>query len=164
MKKISFIGELIFLTVLEISAGFFLSRSDNFAVSIMDKSGGAGLFPTLILKFLMAVIGIRIVLILAIPENRKEDFVFLELFQGNRFFLLTMIIGYAVVVDLAGYLLSSTIFLLVTVNYFFYKVNGSFGSRKIILIRNVIIIAFAILLFLFFTRVLGAVLPTSRII
>lgn len=164
MRKTSFIGELIFLTLLEISAGYFLSMSGDFAVSMMDKSGGAGLFPAIVLKFLMVVIGIRIVLILAISENRKDEFVFLELFKGTRLFLLLTIIGYAIVVDFVGYMLSSIIFLLVTVNYFYYKVNGSFGNKKTIIVRNIIIIVFTILIFLFFTRILGAVLPTSRIL
>lgn len=152
-------GEVVFLLLLGGTLGYLYTLTGSFPVSIVDKSGGAALFPVMVIGFILFCITIRIGMILF--AAKREDFTIKELFQGNRLFFMAALCCYVILIPLIGYLLATLLFLAVTINGFVMKTRKEKGSSKEVLLRNLIIVAFVILITLFFTRVLGALLPTG---
>ena len=75
-------GELVFLALLLAVCTLFYGMSFDFKTSILDTSGGAALWPRIVIIFLVMIIIIRG--IQAIKERDRKQFVFKELFQGKQ--------------------------------------------------------------------------------
>lgn len=160
-NKGSVMGELILLGLLVVIGVSFWFMTFSFAVSPLDRSGGAGLFPRLVIIFLLAFVVVRIIQVLL--KKEKEHFVFFELFTGIRLFFLLSFVLYVVILNWVGYLISSILFLAVTTNYFSYKTNDTVGTRKAVVIRNGALVVFVFLMYYFFDRILHIALPRGFI-
>lgn len=154
-------GELIFLGIVAAICGVFFYLSFDFQVSLLDRSGGAAMWPRIIIAFLLIFVIIRFIQVLR--EKKKGEFVFLELFRGPRFFLLASLVVYIIAFKYVGYIISTTVFLLVVVNVFYKWTKDNFGSVKSIVIRNVLLILFVIMLYYFFAEVVHILLPTGTL-
>lgn len=154
-------GELVFLLILLILCAVCFVQTLSFPVSILDQSGGPALFPQIVLALLTLVIVIR--LIQFFREKKHEHFVFRELFTGRRLFFFGSLIVYVFLFDFLGYILSTALFLVVTINYFYYVVKGNRGSVKAILVRNISAIAFSVIMYVFFANILHIMLPTGQL-
>lgn len=152
-------GECLFLSILLAICAIAFFLTFGFKVSILDTSGGAALFPRIIILFLAVVCIIRIIQILR--EKEKHPFVFWELFKGYRLFFLAMMACYIFLLKPVGYILTTSIFMLVTVNVFYRETTGNMGSIKSIVIRNVLSIVFVAVLYVFFARVVHIMLPAG---
>ncbi len=152
-------GEIIFLIVLLLLGGVLFQQTFTFGVSILDQSGGPALFPRIVLAILAIAIIIRLISVLR--EKKHEHFVFIELFTGNRLFFFLSLILYIVTFKFLGYILSTCLFLMITCNYFYYVVKGNKGSVKSIAVRNIGIVVFAVVMYVFFANVLHIMLPAG---
>jgi len=152
-------GELIFLGILLAICVYFFTLTSGFAVSILDKSGGAAVFPRIVIIFLAVFIIARMVTVLL--EKEKKPFAFLELFQGMRLFFFASLVIYILALKPVGYVLTTTAFLVVVINGFYYKVKGNWGSVPAIVVRNMLLVAFVMLMEFFFVRILHIMLPAG---
>lgn len=154
-------GELVFLLLLLILCAVCFVQTLSFPVSILDQSGGPALFPQIVLVLLAVVIVLRMIQFLR--EKEHAHFVFRELFTGRRLFFFGSLIVYVLLFQWLGYILSTALFLLVTVNYFYFVVKGNRGSVKAIVVRNVSVVAFSIVMYVFFANILHIMLPTGQL-
>lgn len=154
-------GELIFLGILAVVSVYFFILTGDFRISPLDKSGGAAVWPRLVLGFMLLFIVVRAIQILVRKEN--DHFVFLELFKGIRLFFLASFVAYIALFKFLGYYIATIAFLAATVNVFYKYTKGNFGSKKHIIIRNLIIIVFVTLMDFFFSDVLHIMLPSGTI-
>lgn len=152
-------GELAFLGILIVGGCYLFSLTYGFAVSPFDKSGGAALFPRIVIGILLVFALARVIQLLM--KKKKEKFVFSELFKGYRLFFFGSFVIYVLLLEFIGYIFASLLFLGITVNMFYRHVVGDFGPVKSIVIRNVAIVAFIILMDYFFASVLGIFLPNG---
>jgi len=152
-------GEIIFLSTLEVIFIYLYTMVDDFPVSILDTSGGAGLFPRVVLLFLLILIPLQIITILF--KKNKEKFVFKEIFQGMRLLFLVALILTVGLMPLIGFTISMILFLLVVINWFYYNVHGNIGKIKSVILRCSIVTVYVIALKLFFTVVLNFTFPTG---
>lgn len=113
-------GELLFLSLIMAICGVFFYLTFDFQVSLLDHSGGAAMWPRIIIAFLMIFVIIRFIQV--IRTKKKEEFVFFELFRGPRLFLLTALVVYIIAFKYIGYIPSTCLFLLAVVNVF-YKLS-----------------------------------------
>lgn len=152
-------GEIIFLGILMAICIWFYTLTFGFAVSILDKSGGASVFPRFIIIFLMIFLIVRMITVLR--QKQKAEFVFTELFKGMRLFFFACLVCYILVMKHLGYILSTAVFLAVTVNFFYYKTKDNWGSVRAIAVRNVLLLGFVLAMNYFFTRILHIMLPAG---
>lgn len=152
-------GELIFLGILLVVCIYFYTLTFGFAVSILDKSGGAAVFPRIVIVFLMVFLIVRAVTVL--KDKQRKPFAFKELFLGMRLFFFTSLICYILVFKFLGYVISTTLFLVVTINVFYFKTKKQLGSVQAIAVRNFMAIIFVLLMNYFFVHILHIVLPAG---
>lgn len=154
-------GELIFLGLIAAICGVFFYLTFDFQVSLLDRSGGAAMWPRIIIAFLMIFVIIRFIQV--VRTKKKEEFVFLELFRGPRLFLLAALVVYIIAFKPVGYILSTSLFLLVVVNVFYKWTKGNLGTVKSIVVRNVLLIAFVVALYFFFAEIVNIPLPVGTL-
>lgn len=154
-------GELIFLGIFTVVSIYFFYLTGDFRVSVLDKSGGAKVWPRIVLIFLLIFLIIRIIQVLR--EKDKKHFVFKELFTGTRLFFFLSFVAYIILLKFLGYFITTFSFLVVTINYFYKHVKGDYGTKKQIIIRNVLLLAFTFLMWAFFSEILHIMLPSSSI-
>ena len=142
-------GELVFLALLLAVCTLFYGMSFDFKTSILDTSGGAALWPRIVIIFLVMII--------------IKQFVFKELFQGSRLFFLLSLFGYVILFRYAGYLISTMLFLLITMNIFYKITRDNFGSMRSIIVRNGVAVAFVFGCNFFFAEVVHIALPQGAI-
>ena len=150
-------GELFFLGIIFVICCLFFFMTFSFPVSILDKSGGAGIFPRIVIIFLVTFVLVRIITILI--KKGKIHFVFFELLKGIQSVFFFSIVLYILLFNKLGYVMSTLLFAYGTINGFFRYATGSFGSKKQIIIRNFLITAFVVLMYYFFSGVLNIILP-----
>ena len=152
-------GELIFLGILMVICIYFYTLTFGFAVSILDKSGGAAVFPRFVIIFLAVFLVVRIISVLR--EKQKKPFAFKELFTGLRLFFFASLICYILALKHLGYLICTSVFLMVTVNVFYYKTKDNWGPVRSIVLRNVLLVVFTLVMNYFFVRILHIMLPSG---
>ncbi|MCI8403102.1 MAG: tripartite tricarboxylate transporter TctB family protein [Lachnospiraceae bacterium] len=154
-------GEIFFLALLLLVCGACFGMSFDFKVSALDTSGGAALWPRIVIGFLVIFLVIRIFQV--IKEKSRQPFVFWELFRGPRLFLLLSMILYIAFFKYLGYIASTMLFLFVTVNGFYKIARDGFGSLRSIVIRNAAVVAFTVAVYFFFGKVVHIMLPKGTI-
>lgn len=154
-------GELVFLGVLALLFGLLYLPTYNFEISNLDTSGGPAMFPRAVIIFTLIFIAVRFIMVLKTKE--KKDFVFLELFRGMRLFFFASIVIFIIALKYLGYLVSTIAFLLVTLNFLYYKTRDNMGSVKSIIIRNVLAIMLVFALRYFFVEIVNVILPTGTL-
>lgn len=154
-------GELVFMALVLVVCGVFFGMSFDFKTSVLDTSGGAAFWPRIVIVFLACFVIIRGIQVIKNKDNRQ--FVFGELFRGSRLFFLLSLTGYIVLFKFAGYLVTTMLFLLITVNVFYKITRDNFGSVRSIVIRNAAAVAFSFGCYFFFTKVVHIALPQGMI-
>ena len=100
-------GELIFNALLAVVAVILYVLTFSFPTSIFDKSGGAAMYPRIVIVFLLALLLIRSLQILRSPEEKAKKFVFLEMFKGPRLIYILTTLAYFLLVKPVGFILST---------------------------------------------------------
>ena len=152
-------GEFVFLGIILAICGYFYYLTYDFAISPFDKSGGAALFPRIVLICIAIFVIIRIIQVAL--QKEKGKFVFGELFRGMRLFFFASFVIYVALLDIFGYIICTILFLAVTINVFYKKVNNCWGPIKSIVIRNCSIVVFTFAMEFFFSNLLGILLPNG---
>ena len=140
-------GELVFLAVVSAVAVIMFIMTFQFPSSILDQSGGAGLFPR-----------IRLCQYLRKPETRKH-FVFLEMFQGLRLVYIVMTGVYIAVMAPLGYIISTVAYMLALINFFYYAQVEHRPSVRSEAVIAVGVVAGTVGMYWFFGSVLHVMLP-----
>lgn len=153
-------GELLFLAVVSAAAVIMFFMTFQFPSSILDQSGGAGLFPRIIVVMLLACILLRLFQYRKRPETRKH-FVFLEMFQGLRLGYIVMTGVYIALMAPLGYVISTIAYMMVLINFFYYAQMEHKPSVKTETMIAVGIVAGTVGIYWFFGSVLHVMLPVG---
>lgn len=153
--------ELVFLGVLFIFSGILLLQTFTYTIPSYDTSGGPALFPQYILILLMVCI---IILSIQLVRNKEgRHFIFLEIFKNIRGIFLFSIVLYLFALNLIGFLLGTSLFLLITVNYLTYEYTGKIGTKREILLRSLLIISIVLIVNFLFGDVFKIMLPKGLV-
>lgn len=150
--------ELIFLAVLGVASLVLLMETTGYKTASFDTSGGPGIFPKYVIILLL--IAIIALVIQKIIKKEFKGFVFLSLFKAERGITLIALITYLALLNLLGFVLSTSLFLCFMVN-FLYRANHekSLGSKKHIVLRSGFSIAFAFFIQFIFVSLMHVMLP-----
>ena len=152
-------GEIFFLIILAAAGVGMFVRSFGFQVSRIDSSGGPALFPRIVIIILLLFIAIRIIMVSKSKEELGKKFHFLEIFQGSRLIFLLMFLGYAVLMKPLGFVISSSLFLIIAVTFLYKKQYGErITVKKGLILYPVILISVAVLYYIFVNK-LNVLLP-----
>lgn len=155
-------GEIIFLAVFLFAAIFLYTLTGDFRISKMDTSGGAAMFPRLVILLLCICLLLRIGQI--IWKKEKKGFVWKELFIKARAFFVLSLLAYVVLLKPLGYILATGLFLMVTVNRLYHYQKGSYGRAGEILLRNLLLLAFSLVMYFAFSGILSVNLPKGLLV
>lgn len=154
-------GELIFNALLAVVAVIMFVMTYSFPTSIFDKSGGAGLYPRIVIICLLILLLIRTVQVLRSEEEKKRKFVFLEMFQGPRLIYILTTLAYFLLVTSIGFVLTTIAYLIWSILYFYCLQEKKRPSKKTAAIVVVSVIPSVIVLDYLFCNVLGVLLPAG---
>ncbi|MBS5300828.1 MAG: tripartite tricarboxylate transporter TctB family protein [Clostridium sp.] len=152
-------GETIFLLCFCAAAIAMYGMTGNFRISKMDTSGGAAMFPRIVIILLLVFLAIRLLQIWI--GKQKKPFMGRELFTGSRFFFLICFCAYVVCLKLLGYRVATYLFLLFSVNGFMKVEKGTYGTARELVVRNLILLVFVLAMYWLFGTVLSIKLPTG---
>ena len=156
-------GEIIFLTVVALTAIYTMCEAFSYKDIMFDTSGGAGLFPKFIGGVLLVI---TVILIVKIVLTRKEErchFIFLELFRGIGGLFVFSVMIYAALLNIIGFLFSTTLYTLFMVNSFYYSIHGKLGSPKVVGYRSIMLVASVCVIYWLFGSVFKIRFPTGLI-
>ena len=153
-------GELVFLAVVSAVAVVMFIMTFQFPSSILDQSGGAGLFPRIIVVLLLACVLMRLFQFRKKTELKKH-FVFLEMFQGLRLVYILMTGVYIALRAPLGYVISTIAYMLALINFFYYAQLERKPSVKTETVIAAAIVAGTVGIYWFFGSVLHVMLPAG---
>ncbi|WP_010169066.1 tripartite tricarboxylate transporter TctB family protein [Candidatus Epulonipiscium viviparus] len=154
-------GEIIFNIILIIlSIGMYVATY-RFPVSIIDKSGGAALFPRIVIIGLIVLLIIRTVIILKSQAEKDKQFIFLEIFVGRRLAFYLLFIAYALTITTLGFFISSSIFLAIAIPFLYKLQHGNFMNKKQIITTIVTSTISVYVLYFIFTNYFNVMLPSG---
>lgn len=154
-------GELILYIIILIGSILgFISTLSLKSVPMLDSIVGPALFPQIALA--MIIISCCALIAKIVIGKTKNEFIFIELFQGKRlgFGVLTFI--YIATINLLGFATSTAIYLTLTINYLYFTKGKPVSCKKMIIICVVSIIS-SIALYLFFYDMMGILLPRGTL-
>lgn len=152
-------GEIGFLAIFGVIAIFMYGMTGSFRISKMDISGGAALFPRIIIILFLICVIVRIFQILRMKD--KTEFIWKNIFKKGRLEFVIALIVYALILAPLGYIISTSLFLLFSVNLFYYLGYDNFGSAKQIVLRSSTLIIFTVALYFVFSNILMVGLPAG---
>jgi hypothetical protein len=150
--------ELVFLgAILAVCVRLFLETT-TYVTASYDTSGGAGQFPQYVLILLM--IAVIALMIQDIRKKKYQDFDITSLFHDERKVFFLSLVAYILVIKPFGFIMSTIIYLVFIVNYLYKKYgNGSIGTVKNVIIRNVSLVIFVCAIDYVFEHLMRVVLP-----
>ena len=150
-------GEMLFGILLLIIGGiFFLQTLDFKVIKLMDPVMGPARFPQIVIAVLfLSVLGI---LVMGRGKKGEKPFVFGELFHGVQLRFGVMILVYIVILEKAGFLITTSLFLIASTAYLYF-VEHKTMPVKVTVIRSACIVGATFCVELLFTRVMGVMLP-----
>ncbi len=154
-------GEVIFSGVVAVIAVVLFINSATFPESIIDQTGGAALFPRIIIILLLVTLAVRVVIILRDKEEREKPFAFIDFFKGRRLVFFLLFIGYTLVMTTLGFFLSSSIFLAIAIPFLYKLQHGKFMSVKRLVISTVISTSMVFALYYIFVNYFNVILPSG---
>lgn len=152
-------GEILFLSLFLIGSIYLFLLTGDFRLSKMDTSGGAALFPRIVIIFLCLFLVIRI--IQALCEKEKKPFAIRELWEGSRRFFILSLVGYVLLLKGLGYIISTILFLIITCNGFRFYETNSWEFKKSLVVSNLLLVVFVLALNFFFKNLLSVYLPAG---
>ncbi len=155
-------GEIVFLTIVAATAGVMYWMTFDFRVSILDKSGGPGLFPRIIVILLLFFIVIQIIETIRKKETGKK-FAFVEMFEGIRLVYIVATMVYMLTIKWVGYVPVTFAYLVFCITVLHRRETGERGGWKQIGVLAGVNAALVVGVYLFFTRVVNILLPAGII-
>jgi hypothetical protein len=153
--------EYVFLGIIAVFSTLFLKDATQYKIASYDTSGGPGVFPKYILILLLVAIAAQI--IYKIIKKDKTHFVFFELFKEERGIILGSLIIYLAVLSILGFILSTSIFLIATVNYLYFRGHDGFGEKKSIAFRSGFSVGMTLVINYVFVQFMHVILPAGII-
>jgi len=139
-------GEIIFLGIWMAIAVAMYIVSFQFPAIKIDKSGGGGVFPRIVITLFVVLLAIRIIQIIATKETKKK-FAFLEIFKGPSLVYLIATTVYFLSCKAVGFILMTIVYLIGMIIFCYRVSEGKFPSvlKTIIICVAVIVgvVAFA---------------------
>ncbi len=155
-------GELIFMGIVAVVALIMFIMTYSFPTSIIDKSGGAALFPRIVMLLLLFFMILRVVEIIRKKELHKK-FAFIEIFEGSRLVYILSTLAYMISIRYMGYIITTAAYLIFTIIYFYKKETGE-DFKKIRLVLTILINAALVTgVYFIFSDVLNILLPEGII-
>ena len=154
-------GELIFNALLAVVAVILYVMTFDFPTSIFDKSGGAAMYPRIVIIALLFLLVIRSVQILRSPEEKKRKFVFFEMFRGSRLIYILTTFAYFLLVKRIGFIVCTVVYLIGMILYFYTLQEQKHPSAKVALIVVAAVIPSVVALDYLFCELMGVLLPTG---
>lgn len=154
-------GELIFNALLAVIAVILYVMTFDFPTSIFDKSGGAAMYPRIVIIALLILLAIRSVQILQSPEENKRKFVFFEMFRGSRLIYILTTFAYFLLVKRIGFIVCTVVYLIGMILYFYTLQEQKHPSTKMVLIVAVAVIPSVVALDYLFCKLMGVLLPAG---
>lgn len=150
-------GEIVFwVLLLATGAALFLQTLDFKVIAMMDPVMGPARFPQVVLAVLM--VSVTGLLIVRLVKKEKTPFIFLELFKGTQLRFGLMILAYILILEKAGFVIATSLFLIVSTTHLYFVEKGSVPV-KLTVIRSACIVAATVCLQLLFTKAMGVMLP-----
>lgn len=152
-------SELIFLAFLAVVGGLGLREVITYTVAAYDRTGGPAIYPKLILILLMVALAVRVIQILLTKD--KDKFKWNTLFKGPRGVFFAAFVAFVILMDLLGFIVDGTLFLIFTSLYLYYATTGdkTLGGKKLIIKRCVISLVFCVAVYAFFSEFLHVMVP-----
>lgn len=152
-------GELLFgMLLLVIGGGLLLQTMDFKVITLMDPVMGPARFPQIVIATLvLSVLGI---LLSRMIKKEKSQFVFGELFHGVQLWFGIMILIYIVMLERAGFLITTSLFLIGSTTYLYYVEHKAIPV-KITVIRSICITGATFCIQMLFTKAMGVMLPVG---
>lgn len=154
-------GEILFLSILGVVDVIMFFLTFTFPASIIDQSGGAGLFPRIVLVLLLVFLAVRIITILRSEEEKKKPFAFLEIFKGRRLVFLLAFVLYAFSMSTLGFVISSGIFLSAMIIFLRWCQYGEWMPVKKSVLTVLISFVCVFVIYYVFTHYLNVMLPAG---
>lgn len=154
-------GELIFNVLLAAAGVILYVMTYSFPTSIFDKSGGAGMYPRIVIIALMILLVIRSLQILRSPEEKQRKFIFFEMFQGPRLIYILATFAYFLLVKRIGFILCTIVYLIGMILYLCALQEQKRPSRKTAAIVAAAVIPSVAALDWLFCEVMGVLLPAG---
>ncbi len=156
-------GELIFMAILIVVGVAMFIMTYDFPIATLDTSGGASMFPRVVVIIMCVLVAIRIIQILHTKKEDRKPFAFLEIFKGNTLVYVLSTTLYFVLAPTLGFIISSTIYM-IGIIIFFHKIQyDKLPSIKKSVIISAITIAAIVGLNYVFSDVLNVLLPVGLI-
>ena len=153
--------EFVFLLILLGLSLTLLGQTFQYEIPSFDTSGGPAMFPQYVL--VMLIIAIVFLLIQLAWRKQGRTFVFGEVFRGGQGVFLGSLALYLLLLSPFGFLASTILFLLFTVNYLAQRYHGSLGTGKAIAVRSLVSVVVACTVNYLFAGVFRIMLPTGTI-
>ncbi|MBR6084467.1 MAG: tripartite tricarboxylate transporter TctB family protein [Spirochaetales bacterium] len=151
-------GEILFLGIWMAVAVAMYIISFQFPAIKIDKSGGGGVFPRIVITLFVILLAIRIIQIIATKETKKK-FAFLEIFKGPSLVYLVATTVYFLSCKAVGFILMTVVYLIGMILFCYKAAEGNLPSvKKIVIICVCVIIGVVAFAWLFSAR-LQVLLP-----
>jgi hypothetical protein len=152
-------GEILSLLLLAGGGAYYYAETLTYRVSRFERTGGAGVYPRIIIIGLFVFIALRI--IQKIAEKDWGKFVFLNLFRGRRGIFFFAFFFYVLLMPFLGYLADTAAYLLFASGYLTFLREGSLGDRKRIALRTLLFLAMVGGIYWFFVAFLNVSVPAG---
>lgn len=154
-------GELIFNALLAVAGVILYVMTYSFPTSIFDKSGGAGMYPRIVIIALMILLVIRSLQILRSPEEKQRKFIFFEMFYGPRLIYILATFAYFLLVKRIGFILCTIVYLIGMILYLCTLQEQKRPSGKMAAFVAAAVIPSVVALDWLFCKVMGVLLPAG---
>ena len=156
-------GEVLFMGLTSVFAVVLFFLTKGFPVSIVDRSGGAALFPRIGIVLLIFFIAIRTFIVLKDQTQRKQPFIFLEIFTGPRLVYLLSVVMYIVLLKPIGFILMTILFLWGMAWYLHFQQKKWLMTIRHSIVLLVVVIVLSISIYILFKELLNVMLPQGII-
>jgi hypothetical protein len=147
------------LLLLAGAGAYYYAETLAYRVSRFERTGGAGVYPRMIIICLFIFIALR--LIQKIAEKDWKKFVFFNLFRGRRGVFFFAFLLYVLLMPFLGYLIGTTVYLLFTSAYLTFLKEGSLKNRKRLALRSLLFLALVGGIHWFFVTFLNVSVPSG---
>lgn len=152
-------GQIIFLITVCLYAVYSFIETLGYRVNAFDNTGGPALFPRIVAVLL--IFFCVVLIIQTIKDKNKQKFVFVELFQGLRGKFLALFIGYIVLMQIFGFIISSCIYVPIVSNYLVFKTDGSIGKPFLVAKNSALLMVLVVAIYYAFGKFFHVMLPTG---
>lgn len=152
-------GEIISLLLLAGFGVYYYVETLAYRVSRFERTGGAGVYPRMILACLFVFIALRVGQVLLSRERR--EFVFFNLFRGRRGVFFAAFLLYVLTMPHLGYIVGTVLYLFFASGYLVFLKEGRLGGWRRLAAGAALFLAVVGGIYWFFVIFLGVAVPAG---